>query len=743
MPIEKPVKEKASFDTNEVILKVEGMNCASCVKHVEKALLSVAGVASASVNLATEKANVLISASTTVGALILAVEKSGYKAQLEISKVDEPKSNSKFSIETIKLIFLCVFTLPLILPMFFMLVSSHFVLNIWLQLIFASVVQFYFGWRFYKSAWKAVWVKNATMDLLVVIGTTAAYGISVFEVIFNFAKASTGEVHLYFESSAVIITLVIFGKWLEAKAKKQTTSALRALESLRPVTATVIRENKEIILPIAQVAIDDFVLIRPGDKIPVDGQISEGQSQVDESLITGESLPVEKQINDKVTAGSVNGNGLLMVQTKAIGAETLLAKIIRLVETAQAKKAPIQKLVDKVSAIFVPIVLCIGLLTFISWGLISHDWQDAAFKAIAVLIIACPCALGLATPTAIMVGTGVAAKSGILIKDAEALETAHTVQAIAFDKTGTLTKGKPTLVQIIPVNAPEEKIIELSAGLQFGSEHPLAKAVLVFAKQKRLQRKVINNLKTIIGIGITGVYQNSVIQLGSERLLQENAIQLSEELQQSILQVIKEGCSVSFLIEKKAETNSLLGVLFFRDIIKETAQLAIANLKSLGIKTVMISGDNIDSARFVANKLGITEVYANILPAEKLQIIQKLKKQYGKVAMVGDGLNDAPALAEADIGISMGSGTDAAIQASGITLMSNDPLLLYAGIDISSKTYRKIKQNLFWAFFYNIIGIPLAAFGFLNPMVAGLAMAFSSVSVVTNALVLKMWKLKK
>ncbi len=725
---------------SEVVLIIEGMTCASCVNHVEKALLAVNGVKTATVNLATEKANVQITAGLKIETLLGAVEKSGYKAKLFIEGQKEERNDNAINKETVKLVFAALLTLPLMIPMFFMLFSIHFVLNIWVKFALASIVQFYFGLRFYKAGFKAVLAKNANMDLLVAIGTSAAYGMSLFEIIFNPLQATAGQVHLYFESSAVIITLVLFGKWLEARAKKQTTAAIQALENLRPVNANVIRDNKEVNLAIADVILGDIVVVRPGEKIPVDGFILEGSSQIDESLITGESLPVEKKVNEKVTGGAINGSGLLKVKTTAIGSETLLSKIIKLVETAQAKKAPIQKLVDKVSAVFVPVVLLVGLITFIAWGLMTGDWQSAAFKAIAVLIIACPCALGLATPTSIMVGTGVAAKNGILIKDAEALEVAHTVKVIAFDKTGTLTQGKPNLIQIFALQAPEKEIIELSSGLQLGSEHPLAKAVVNYAKEKNISANKVTNVKAIVGKGIEGEFQGKILLLGSERIVQENNIQIEGDIQKKIQHVTISGSSVSYLLAKEHNQTTLLGVLIFRDVIKDNSQLAVTKLKSLGIKTIMISGDNYGSAKYVADKLGIDEVYANVLPADKLQIIQELKEKYGKVAMVGDGMNDAPALAEADIGISMGSGTDAAIHASGITLMNSDPLLIFESIDISKKTYGKIAQNLFWAFIYNIIGIPLAAFGLLNPMLAGLAMAFSSVSVVTNSLLLKRWK---
>ncbi|WGL60976.1 heavy metal translocating P-type ATPase [Pigmentibacter sp. JX0631] len=735
------------IDNNEskiITLEVQGMTCASCVNHVEKALAAVNGVTETSVNLATEKAQVKISAEVKISDLIHAVEKSGYTAKIYDSNKANKGSDLKKKMQKEKIILLlsALFTLPLLLPMFFMLFSVHISLNIWLQIILASIVQFIFGFRFYRSALKAILAKNANMDLLVAIGTSAAYLLSIIEVCYQYYNNNLADMHLYFESSATIITLILFGKYLENRAKFQTTEAIRSLENLRPDNATIFRDGNEIKVKIEDVKTGDIVLVRPGEIIPVDGIILSGHSQVDESLITGESLPVEKSEGDRITGGSLNGSGFLKVTTTAIGTETLLAKIIKMVETAQAKKAPIQKLVDKVSSIFVPIVLIIAFITFITWGIISGNWFEAALKAIAVLVIACPCALGLATPTAIMVGTGVAAKHGILIKDAEALEQVHALKVVAFDKTGTLTIGQPKLIDIININSSKEEILSLSAGLQSGSEHPLAKAVLTYAKENKIESFKFNSLNALIGKGIIGNYFGKSFILGSEKILQEHNLFLSEDQNALVAKNINFGSTISYLIEGNNESGKLLGIFIFRDIIKSNASEAIAKLKSLNIKTVMISGDNLGSANYVAKLVGIDEVYANVLPDEKLSIIQNLKSKYGFIAMVGDGINDAPALATANVGISMGSGTDAAIHASGITLMNNNPSLVFEAIDISKKTYKKIKQNLFWAFIYNILGIPLASLGFLNPMFAGFAMAFSSVSVVTNSLLLKKWKLK-
>jgi P-type Cu+ transporter len=731
---------------SEVEFMIEGMSCASCVRHVENALKTVPGVRSANVNLATERATLSVQLNVSNATIIAAVEKAGYQAKLfniepqfGISNITN-KSNAYISNDLWKVILSCIFSLPLILPMILMPFSIHLELNIWLQFILASFIQFFFGARFYKASWKAILSRSSNMDLLVAIGTSAAYGVSLYQMIMNPIHIASGSVHLYFESSAVVISLVLFGKWLESRAKKQTTAAIRALQSLRPENARVMRGGKEFEIPIGQINIDDLIIIKPGEKVPVDGKIIDGVSQIDESLITGESLPVDKVIGDKVTGGSLNGNGLIKVTTTAIGAESTLSRIIRLVESAQAAKAPIQRLVDQVSAVFVPIVLFIGILTLLFWGIFWNDWEGAIFKAVAVLIIACPCALGLATPTSIMVGTGVAAKYGILIKDVEALEIAQSVKIIAFDKTGTLTVGKPKLVNLISTVGTEDELLRISAGLQSGSEHPLAKAVIQAAQEKGISIPEATNMQGIIGKGVFATIEGSQFYLGSEKLIQEFKVQVKEELEFIAKSFAFEGKSISWLFEKNSNVVTLRGLLSFSDTIKETAKEAIKNLQLLGIKSVMITGDNSGSASVVAKTLDIDEVYSNISPEGKVQCILNLKSNGIKVAMVGDGINDAAAIAAADIGISMSTSTDAALQASGITLMRSEPKLIIDAIDISRRTYQKIRQNLFWAFIYNVIGIPLAALGLLNPMLAGTVMAFSSVSVVGNALLLRRWK---
>jgi Cu+-exporting ATPase len=499
------------------------------------------------------------------------------------------------------------------------------------------------------------------------------------------------------------------------------------------------RDGQELKLAINAVKLGDLVMVRPGERIAVDGLVEQGDSQVDESLITGENLPVAKKIGDKVTGGAMNGEGLLYVKTTAIGAESVLARIVRLVESAQAKKAPIQRLVDKVSEVFVPVVIVVALITLLAWGFIGGDWQAAILNAVAVLVIACPCALGLATPTAIMVGTGVAAKHGILIKDAEALELAHAVQTVAFDKTGTLTEGRPKLIELLPISGDDEHdILMLAASLQAGSEHPLAKAVLHAAQEKGLQLQTAQHIHALSGKGLQGQIGDDLFVLGSSALMQDLALDVTAFNTRSA-ELEAKGYSISWLcfLGKKPQ---LLGLFAFGDTLKASAKQAITSLQQQAIQTVLISGDNQGSASSVAKQLGITKFYAHVLPEDKANIVKALKQGGGLVAMVGDGINDAPALAEADVGIAMSSGTDVAMHAAAITLMRGNPALVADAISISKLTYAKIRQNLFWAFVYNVVGIPLAAFGLLNPVIAGAAMALSSFSVVTNALTLRLWR---
>ncbi|WP_392552366.1 heavy metal translocating P-type ATPase [Orbus wheelerorum] len=727
----------STHDEQQIILAIGDMSCASCVNRVEKALSKVNGVKTVQVNLATEKATITGS-NLDIALLIQSVDDAGYSAVFYDEKKAQAIKPKKLPLWPV--IIAALLTLPLILPMLLEPFGFHLMLPGFAQLILATPVQFVLGARFYRSAWKAVKAFAGNMDLLVVIGTTAAYGLSLYQLALNWNSAHMP--HLYFESSAVIITLILFGKWLEGRAKHQTTKAIEALGALRPDVARVRRDNKEQELPIDQVKLADIVIIKPGERIPVDGIIIEGASSSDESMITGESLPVTKLVGDFVTGGAINGEGLLVVKVTAIQAESMLAKIIQMVESAQFNKAPIQRIVDRISAIFVPVILLAALITLLVWGFFNGNWQLALLNAVAVLVIACPCALGLATPTSIMVGTGIAARHGILIKDALALETMHSIKAIAFDKTGTLTLGKPELAVFETlIKQDKNQLLAIAASMQLGSEHPLASAVLNKANSLHLQYSYAQNLANVVGSGITATVDNYDYALGSTRWMMSLNADFSE-WQSTINKLENKGYTLSWLAQKTDSTVKVLALLGFSDILKKEAKLAIEALHKLGVKTVMLTGDNVSAANNIGQQLAIDEIVAQVLPQDKADKIYQMQEKYGKVAMVGDGINDAPALAVADIGIAMGTGTDIAMHTAEITLMRGDPLLIADSIDISRKTYSKIKQNLFWAFFYNAIGVPLAAFGLLNPMIAGAAMALSSVSVVTNALLLRRWKPK-
>lgn len=717
--------------------QVEGMSCASCVGRVEKALSAVPGVKEASVNLAIERATVQTAEGVSFAQLIAAIQKAGYKAHAvkENRAVTQTKT-SNFEAWTIVLSVLL--TLPLVGPMMLSPFGIHWMPSGWVQFALATPVQFIIGWRFYKSAFMAIKAATGNMELLVEIGTSAAWGLSTY-VLFHTQEGENP--HLYYEASAAVITLILFGKWLENRAKKQTTEAINALNALRPTVASVLVGDEEIATPIERVVVGDLVVVRPGERIPIDGEIKQGSSHIDESLITGESLPVSKTVGDSVVGGSINKEGVLHVSTTAVGAETMLSRIVRLVESAQAAKAPIQKLVDKVSAVFVPIVLVIALITLTVWFGISGDVEQAVINAVAVLVIACPCALGLATPTSIMVGTGVAARNGILIKDAIALEKAHSVNTVAFDKTGTLTAGKPTLATF-EAATPEnkDKTLQIVAALQSNSEHPLAHAVLDYvASLGQKSRLNAENIEVLPGRGIKGSVENQTFYLGSSRLLEEGHV-AHPTLQKKAEELANQGRTVSWLLKENEGELNIEALLAFGDEIKPESFEAVRRLKELGIQTVMLTGDNAGSASAVAKELGIEVVKSNLLPSDKLNEIENLKAEGRIVAMVGDGLNDAPSLSAADVGMVMSTGTDVALQAAGITLMRGDPRLIADALDISHRTEQKIKQGLFWAFAYNVLGIPLAAIGFLSPVIAGAAMAFSSVSVVTNALLLRKWK---
>ncbi|RZS57274.1 heavy metal translocating P-type ATPase [Sphaerotilus mobilis] len=725
-------------------LQIEGMTCASCVARVERALTRIPGVRSAEVNLATEVATVMaLPAMVDSAALLAAVRKAGYDGQVpddgaaSAGPAGTPQGPPLWPVLTATAL-----SLPLALPMVAMLWGEHWMLPGWLQWLLATPVQFWLGARFYRAGWSALRAGSGNMDLLVAIGTSAGYGLSLWTLL---SQPDAAMPELYFEGSAVVITLVLLGKWLEARARRQTGEAIRALNRLRPEVARLrLADGTEVERPIAEVRPGDVVVVRPGERIAVDGLVSEGASHVDEAMLTGESLPVAKQVGDGVIGGSVNGEGLLLLCTTKVGAESTLARIVRLVESAQARKAPIQKLVDRISAVFVPVVMGLALLTLLGWGFGTGQWEPAILHAVAVLVIACPCALGLATPAAIMAGTGVAARHGVLIKDAEVLELAHRIDVVAFDKTGTLTQGRPTLQACVAVDGDHRALLQAAAALQAGSEHPLARAVSQSAVEAGLALATAPaDLQAVAGRGVAGTVDGVRLQLGSGRWAEELGADLAPLKAQAEAEQAQ-GRTVSWLLASTAVAGqggvTVRGLLSFGDSLKPGAAGAVRELQALGVRTVMLSGDNRGAAAAVAAQLGIVDVRAEVLPEDKARIVAELRAAGATVAMVGDGINDAPALAAAQVGIAMGTGTDVAMHAAGITLMHGDPALVPAAIDIARRTQAKIRQNLFWAFAYNVVGIPLAAAGLLNPVLAGAAMAFSSLSVVSNALLLRRWR---
>ncbi len=732
-------------NTPELELGIGGMTCASCVSRVERALKKVPGVSEASVNLATESARIRFEPGDQMEArLRRAVRDAGYEPMTrgEMDAALDVSPWSGFAPVAIGL----ALSAPLVLPMLGDLFGKHWMLPAWVQFLLATPVQFILGARFYKAAWHALKALTGNMDLLVSIGTTAGWALSVW----LWLQAEPGEmVHLYFEGSAVVITLVMLGKWLEARAKRQTTTAIRALHALRPDVAHLLGRQGEVDVPVAEVLLGDRLVVKPGERIPLDGLLTEGQTQVDESMLSGEPLPVAKEAGASLTGGSINGEGRIVMQVSAVGSETVLSRIIRLVENAQAAKAPIQRLVDQVAAVFVPAVLLAALLTLSVWLWKGVGFETALIHAVAVLVIACPCALGLATPVAIMAGTGVAARHGILIKDAQALEIAHRVDTVAFDKTGTLTAGKPRLTQLVLAEgAEQDDVLRMAASLQSGSEHPLARAVVQAAAEKGLVIEAPDQVRAVPGRGSDGEVGVRSFLIGSLRWMDELKVPLGTRAAQAqALQA--EGATVSAMAERTAQGLVLRALMAFGDEPKPGAAQALQALRERGLRVVMISGDNLGAATAMARRLGLRpeqgEVMAEVLPGDKAEQVGRLRgpDALGKthvVTMIGDGVNDAPALAAADVGMAMGNGTDVAMHAAGITLMRGDVALVAAALDISHRTVMKIRQNLFWAFAYNVAGIPLAAMGYLNPVVAGAAMALSSVSVISNALLLKRWR---
>ena len=748
---------------------IGGMTCASCVARVERAIAKLPGVESVSVNLATESARVNWAASqasedeqTQQARLRRAVRDAGYEP-LAAEHLEQAPEGAWTGFMPVAMGLLL--SAPLVLPMLGDALGQHWMLSALWQFVLATPVQFVLGARFYKAGWHALLAGSGNMDLLVALGTTAGWALSVW----LWLTAPAGVmVHLYFEGSAVVITLVLLGKWLEARAKRQTTDAIRALHALRPARARVITLDGEVEIPIEELLVGDRLVVLPGERFAADGMVLEGQTQVDEAMLTGEPLPVHKALDARVTGGSINGEGRVVVRVSATGTTTVLANIIRLVEDAHAAKAPIQRMVDQVSAVFVPVVLVLALVTLLAWWFTGHSLEVSLIHCVAVLVIACPCALGLATPAAIMAGTGVAAKHGILIKDAQALEVAHKADTVAFDKTGTLTIGQPRLLSLFAtqdleavdasdassqMTAHAQTLLALAAGLQSGSEHPLAHAVVQAAKKHGLSYATPESVNAVAGFGSEGVVQGRHLLLGSLRWMAALSVPAGE-WQARAADLQAQGATVSVLAERTQQGAIALAVLAFGDEPKQGVQNALAKLRARGLRLVMISGDNVGAAQAMAARLGLRadEVHAEVMPGDKAALVKSLQHNPNGaahvVAFVGDGINDAPALAAADVGLAMAnlnadgqrSGTDVAMQAAGITLMRGDVALVAGALDISARTVAKIRQNLFWAFAYNAAGIPLAAMGYLSPVVAGAAMALSSVSVMTNALLLKRWK---
>ena len=716
-------------------LAVEGMTCASCVARVERALKAVPGVVEAEVNLATSRARV-VHQGTDIGLLQTAVHDAGYESRAEDDTsphAARPDPDPGWRVALALLL-----SAPLALPMMGDLLGRHWMLPAAWQLALAAPVQFWLGARFYRAGWKALMARSANMDLLVALGTSAAFGLSLA----LWWRDPQGMPHLYFESAAVVVSLVLLGKWLEARARHRTLAALEALRALAPTTATVRRGGALLSVPVETLVVGDEVVVRPGERVPTDGTLIEGRSHFDESLLTGESLPVAREAGDRVTGGAINAEGLVALRVSAVGTETVLARIVRMVEDAQARKPAIQKTVDRVAEVFVPAVMALAALTLLGWGLAAGDWEAALVHAVSVLVIACPCALGLATPTALMVGTGLAAQHGILVRDAQALETMRHVGVVAFDKTGTLTLGQPRLVALAAAPGDDEAAtLADAAALQSGSEHPLARAVIDAATARGVAAPAAEGLSAVAGRGIEGRVAGRVLRLGSTRWLGEQGLAPDATLQAAAEHARAEGHSVSWLFDTDAGT--VRAMLAFGDTLRPEAAQAVAALHAQGVRCVLVSGDHRAAAEAVARQLGIDEVHAEVLPGDKARVVGALRQGLpagARVAMVGDGINDAPALAAADVGVALATGTDVAMASAGLTLMRGDLRLVPEALALSRAVARKIGQNLFWAFAYNVVGIPAAALGGLTPVVAGAAMALSSVTVVGNALLLRRWK---
>ncbi len=735
------IKEKVQGQT-KAELNISGMTCAACSTKIERKLSKTEGVTKASVNLATNKATVEYDpAKFKVSDVVKIIENLGFGAKpVEAVNHDREKAEREREIRRLRreLILSTILSSPLILAMLLTIFQIDIAfLHDWrFQLALATPVQFIIGFRFYRNSYYALRAKSPNMDVLVVMGTSAAYFYSVYNSFFQKLMPGMMMKDLYFEAATVIITLILLGKYLEAVAKGKTSEAIKKLMGLQAKTARVIRGGVEVDIPVDEVQVGEVIVVRPGEKIPVDGMIIDGSSSVDESMLTGESLPVEKEVGDQVIGATINKFGTFKFKTTKIGKETVLSQIIKMVEEAQGSKAPIQKIADQVSGVFVPIVLGVAALTFIVWYFGDYNLTKGIISAVSVLVIACPCALGLATPTAIMVGTGKGAEQGILIKGGEHLETAYKIDTVVLDKTGTITKGQPEVTDIIPLTGMDrEELLRMAAVVEKKSEHPLGVAVFETAKRELGEVPDPEKFTAIPGRGVKASVKGKEVLVGTRKLMTEQGIDPASL--ESRLGELEDQGKTGMLM---ASDNKLVALIAVADVIKDTSAEAIRQLTELGIEVFMITGDNRRTAQAIAAQVGINNVLAEVLPENKAEEVEKLKAQGKVVAMVGDGINDAPALATADIGMAIGTGTDIAMEAADITLMRGDLRSIVTAIRLSRKTMSKIKQNLFWAFIYNTIGIPFAALGMLNPVIAGAAMAFSSVSVVTNSLSLKRFK---
>ncbi len=723
----------------QVELNINGMTCAACSNRIEKVLNQTQGVQQATVNLTTEQALIkYYPSATNTEALIKRIQNIGYDAETKTSsKAQSNRKKQELKHKRNKLIISAILSLPLLLVMVVHIspISIPSILvNPWVQLILSTPVQFIIGWQFYVGAYKNLRNGSANMDVLVAVGTSAAYFYSIYEMMM-WLTHQTHHPHLYFETSAILITLILLGKYLEARAKSQTTNALSELLNLQAKEARVIKENKEIMLPLDKVKVGDTLLIKTGEKIPVDGKVTKGDTSIDESMLTGESIPVEKSSGDSVIGSTMNKNGSIMIEATQVGGDTALSHIIKVVEDAQSSKAPIQRLADIISGYFVPIVVSIAVITFIIWIIFVHpgQFEPALVSAISVLVIACPCALGLATPTSIMVGTGRAAENGILFKGGQFVERAHYVDTIVLDKTGTITNGQPVVTDYVGDN----DTLQLLASAENASEHPLADAIVTYAKDKGLNLLDNDTFKSIPGHGIKATIHQQQILVGNRKLMNDYNISISNKLNDQLNHYEHLGQTAMMI----AVDNQINGIIAVADTVKNDAKQAIKELRNMNIDVVMLTGDNNRTAQTIAKQVGIEHVIAEVLPEEKAHQISLLQDKGKQVAMVGDGINDAPALVKADIGMAIGTGAEVAIEAADITILGGDLLLVPKAIKASKATIKNIRQNLFWAFGYNVAGIPIAACGLLAPWIAGAAMALSSVSVVMNALRLKKMKL--